>query len=385
MPLRQKSGILALQMRTNASELSLIQQIRLRTGVAGGEIRLGIGDDCALLRPRAGEEIAITTDFSLENVHFRLDWHPPQSVGHRSLARGLSDLAAMGARPIGALLSLALPAELTVAEQGGRSWAELFLDGFLALAGAFKVPLIGGDTAQSASTDHAGSAQSGVAADVVLLGGVKRGCALRRSGARPGDLIYVTGALGGAAAELLSLGREPDCFRHLTAAPAAGTGSTRRFGHAAESASAHPHLYPEPRVAVGRKLVGLATAAIDLSDGISADLRHICEESGLSAVIQNLLVHPLAIEAESGGWTPSALKLALDGGEDYELLFTAAPQTTIPKALAGVAIHAIGEMRRRGRGRPMIQLGVETGRGRTRLVPVEPGGWEHFRHGAGPP
>ena len=178
-----------------AGERELIAAIRKRASQLprnSGIVSLGIGDDCAVLRPRRGEEIVVTTDLSLENVHFRRDWHPPQSVGHRCLARGLSDLAAMGARPEAAFLSLALPAELT------GKWMEGFFNGLMALAERSRVPLAGGDLAKS----------SFVIADIVLLGSVPTGRALLRSSARAGDLIYVTGALGGAAAELRALGRQ---------------------------------------------------------------------------------------------------------------------------------------------------------------------------------
>ncbi|MGH8013832.1 MAG: thiamine-phosphate kinase, partial [Candidatus Binataceae bacterium] len=152
-------------------------------------LTLGIGDDCAIIKPARGEELLITTDLSLENVHFRRDWHPPESIGHRCLARGLSDLAAMGARPEAALLSLALPPELR-----GR-WMERFFDGLLALALRYSVPLAGGDIAQSPARGH--DARRGLAmADMVLLGSAAAGCGMRRSGAQPGDGIYVTGALG---------------------------------------------------------------------------------------------------------------------------------------------------------------------------------------------
>ena len=189
-----------------AGERELIATIRSRAGrlLAGasksGILTIGIGDDCAVLRPRRGDELVVTTDLSLENVHFRRDWHQPQSVGHRCLARGLSDLAAMGARPEAAFLSLALPAELTGA------WLQGFLDGLMELAERYRVPLAGGDMAKSASGMH-GARGGLVVADIVLLGSVPRGKSLLRSGARAGDVIYVTGSLGGSAAELLELQR----------------------------------------------------------------------------------------------------------------------------------------------------------------------------------
>src|SRR6185312_5871016 len=205
------------------SEGALIAAIRrnARASRRSPELRLGIGDDCAVLRPAQAEEIVVSTDFSLEGVHFRREWHSPESVGHRCLARGLSDVAAMGAKPVAAFLSMALPKELVGA------WSERFLDGLLALADRYKVPLAGGDTARSLGP---------ACFDIVLLGTVKRGRAWLRSGAKAGDEIYVTGALGGAAAELLALERAP-----------------RRFAGLKNAALDHPHFFPEPRLAVAAK------------------------------------------------------------------------------------------------------------------------------------
>jgi thiamine-monophosphate kinase len=320
---------------TALGERELIASIRSRAEQLGrrknGIVTLGIGDDCAVLRPRRGKELVVTTDLSLENVHFRRDWHPPQSVGHRCLARGLSDLAAMGARPEAAFLSLALPAELT------GKWMDGFLTGMTALAELHRVPLAGGDMARSRT----------VVADIVLLGSLPKGKALLRSGAQPGDVIYVTGALGGSAAELRALESRPADFR-------------------GRSKVGHPHLYPEPRLAAGRRLVrdGLATAAIDVSDGLSTDLSHLCEESGVAAEID---AEALPIDARA------TLEQALHGGEDYELLFTASPKTVVPNQLGGVLTHAIGRMKKRGKG-PQVEL-VHGG---TRSA-LTAAGWEHFR------
>jgi thiamine-monophosphate kinase len=320
--------------KAEAAERELIAGIRRRADQLlmgrrkSGILTLGIGDDCAVLRPRRAKEIVVTTDLSLENVHFRRDWHPPQSVGHRCLARGLSDLAAMGARPEAAFLSLALPSELTGA------WMDGFLDGFMALAKRYRVPVAGGDLAKSPT----------VVADIVLLGSVVRGKALLRSRARAGDLIYVTGALGGSAAELSALERKPGDF-------------------VGKNKLGHPHLYPEPRLAAGRKLTRLATAGIDLSDGLSTDLAHLCEESGLAAEID---ADALPVDARA------TLEQALHGGEDYELLFTASPKTAVPSQLGGVLTHAIGRMKKPGKG-PQVQLD----RGGKRIA-LAAGGWEHF-------
>jgi thiamine-monophosphate kinase len=340
-------------------ERALIAAIRARTrGAARGtrrELRLGIGDDCAVVRMRPDEEIVVTTDFTLEGVHFRRDWHTPESVGHRCLARGLSDLAAMGARPVAAFLSLAVPRELLKARRG-KSWVERFLDGLLALAERYGVPLAGGDTARAVER---------ACFDIVLLGAVKRGHAWLRSGAKAGDLIYVTGALGGSAAELLALERKP-----------------RRFAALTKTAAGHPHLFPEPRVVVAEKLAarrvgGAIHSAIDVSDGLSTDLAHICEESSLSAELDAaaIPVHRLALEAERKGWVGSAMELALNGGEDYELLFTAASEAGVPRRVAGVEVRRIGRMvPKKARGARVMMRDVD---GRARVFEAK--GWEHFR------
>ena len=317
-------------------ELALIESIRRASGVRPlGRVRLGIGDDCAILRPPPGHEILVTTDFCLEGRHFRRDWHTPESVGHRCFARGLSDLAAMGAKPLAAFLSLAIPAGLE------KKWLDRFFVGLRGLADEFRVPLAGGDTAQSPS-EH-------IQADIVLLGSAPAGRALQRSTARAGDLIYVTGSLGGAAAELLSLAAIPSTARRPSA--------TR----------AHPHLFPTQRLKVGAALLrrSLATACIDISDGLSTDLQHLCDASGLSAEIwlDRLPIHPIA----SGD-----LKLALHGGEDYELLFAAPPSTKLPRSIANVSVTRIGSFTRRA-AKPSIAAIDRAGQ----RSPLIPAGWEH--------
>ncbi len=157
---RTHSGINA-----GRGELALLAELRKRAArSSAGGLRLGIGDDCALLAPRRGEELAVTTDLSIDGHHFRLNWHQPEAVGHRALARGLSDLAAMGARPVAAFLSLGLPRSLTKTTGRRSSWVECFLDGFLALAEAHNTPLAGGDLAESPVA----------VADIVLVGAVPR-------------------------------------------------------------------------------------------------------------------------------------------------------------------------------------------------------------------
>jgi thiamine-monophosphate kinase len=333
------------------SEQALLRHIRDRAAQASlSTLRLGIGDDCALLRPRSGEELAVTTDLSIAGRHFRLDWHQPESIGHRVLARGLSDLAAMGARPLAAFLSLGLPRELTTApaRRGVQSsWFSRFLDGLLALAAAHKTPLAGGDLSESHLP----------IADIVLIGAVPRGKALRRSTARPGHLLYVTGALGGAAAALARL-------QKLAAAQPARR-QPPRIPKKLEAQLA-PHLYPQPRVAQGLWLVrhGLASAAMDISDGLSTDLAHLCEESGVAAEVNAaaLPIHPAA-----------TLDQALNGGEDYELLFTAPPIALLPRKVGGVSITPIGRILKSRLGRAAVTLLTAQG-----PRPLKPQGWEHF-------
>jgi thiamine-monophosphate kinase len=343
--------MLGLTMKKAMGELELIERIRSGwgrekpTASRNRRLALGIGDDCAILRPPAGHEILVTTDFTLEGRHFRREWHPPESVGHRALARGLSDLAAMGARPVAAFLSLALPAEMLTTREG-RHWVERFFFGLQELARRAAVSLAGGDTAESPC--------GLVLADIVLVGSAPAGRALRRSGGRPGDVLYVTGELGGAAAELAEMERR-------------GKGKPRRF--AASMPGEHPQMYPEPRLPVGLTLLRrkLATAAIDLSDGLSTDLTHLCHESGVGAEIveEALPIHPLA--RKTAGSEP--LRMALHGGEDYELLFAALPSARVPRSLAGVPITRIGHLVRGG------AISILGPAGKRRL---EPGGWEHF-------
>jgi thiamine-monophosphate kinase len=338
----------------SAGELSLLQQIRGRVALGpGGAVRLGIGDDCALLRVRPGEEIAITTDLSIAGRHFRLDWHPPESVGHRALARGLSDLAAMGARPLAAFLSLGLPRELTRTPGRGQSWLARFYDGLLALAKRHNTPLAGGDLAESPVP----------IADIVLIGAVPRGKALLRSGARPGDLLYVTGSLGGASAGLTRLAELAAALEQ--GQPQAGRRQTLKIPQKL-AALLGPHLYPQPRLAQGQSLLRrhLASATIDLSDGLSTDLAHLCAESRVAAEVDASLL-PLSPGA--------SLPQALHGGEDYELLFTAPPSVRLPQSIGGVPITRIGRILRTRAHRPQIALLTPQGQ-----QPLIRQGWEHF-------
>lgn len=328
-------------------ELAILRQIRARAAsTLTNSLHLGIGDDCALISPRPGENLALTTDLSIAGRHFRLDWHQPESVGHRALARGLSDLAAMGARPIAAFLSLGLPCEL--AHSNRRiSWLQRFLDGFLTLAMNHKTPLAGGDLSESPIA----------LADIVLIGAVPRGKAILRSGARPGHLVYVTGSLGGSASALARLAE----FAQSQSAQL----NPPRIPKRLQSVLA-PHLFPQPRIPQGLFLQrrSLASSAIDLSDGLSTDLAHICEESRVAAEIDPALlpIHPAATMTQ-----------ALHGGEDYELLFTAPPTARIPKQIANIPITKIGRILPARQNRPAVNLLTPQG---TEALTAQ--GWQHF-------
>jgi thiamine-monophosphate kinase len=338
-PLHQYLG-LAYSSAVAISEKALIGQVRRMAGPAKNpDVLTGIGDDCAVLRmvPRSGKptDILVTTDFTLEGIHFRRDWHSAESVGHRCLARGLSDIAAMGGEPVAAFLSLALPRHLP------HSWVGRFARSLISLAERYGVTLAGGDTAES---------PNGILADIVVVGTVPKGKAVLRSGARPGDRIYVSGELGGSAAAVWRMRKRPK--RKL---------NPREYPR---------HFFPEPRIELGRILreKGLASAMIDTSDGLSTDLAHICEESGVGAEIQ-----AEAIPRASVGkpLREVELQFALHGGEDYELLFTAPRGKRIPSRIAGIPITQIGHITRQRKIFLMNHGGVG--------YELPPQGWEHFR------
>jgi len=297
--------------RAASSEEQIIARIRRRAGLPrGGSIVLGIGDDCAIFRPRgSNEDLLFTTDMLIEGTHF-LRAHQPADVGWKALARGLSDIAAMGGEPRFCLVSLA------VAPWAGPRWIDGFYKGLLALASRESAPLAGGDLS------HADR----VMCDIVVCGSVPRGLALRRDGARPGDAICVSGALGGAA---------------------------WRLAHRRRPAR------PQPRLAFGRFLREKlhATAAMDLSDGISLDLRRLAKASHLAAAITAPPRHRRA-----------TIQQALHGGEDYELLFTLRPTARIPSEFAGVPLTRIGTMRKGPAGAVTLDG-----------VPLDPLGYDHFR------
>jgi thiamine-monophosphate kinase len=310
-----------------------IQRSRIRGKAAVAPwLVTGIGDDCAVFHSPAALDLLVTTDFSLENIHFRREWHSPQSVGHRCLARGLSDIASMGGTPHSAFLSLALPAKLP------QPWVDRFIDGLLKLARKHGVTLAGGDTSES---------PFGILADIVVLGAVPKGKAVLRSGARPGDKIYVTGVLGASAAALACL----------------------YSGKKIKQAQFLRHFFPEPRVRVGQMVRQeiKPSAMIDISDGLSTDVSHICEASGVGAEIWQSAI-PRATAGNAA--RPVALEFALHGGEDYELLFTAGPRIAVPERITGVPITCVGRIIRR----KQISLIAESGLARR----LEARGWQHF-------
>lgn len=285
------------------SEFEIIA--RFFTRPAPGAV-LGVGDDAALVRGGHGMDLAVATDMLVAGRHFLLDTDP-RRLGHKALAVNLSDLAAMGAQPRWALLALALP-------EADEAWLAAFAEGFLGLARSHGVELVGGDTTHGPLN-----------VCVTVLGEVPDGAALRRDGARPGDDIWVSGTLGDGALALANLRQQAALAPH-------------------EAALVLPRLEtPEPRVALGIALRGIAHSAIDISDGLAADLGHILERSGLAATVEAARL-PLSepLRARPG----DALGWALAGGDDYELCFTAPPGVReVVEALGrdlGVALTRIG-------------------------------------------
>ena len=290
-------------------------------------VALGIGDDAALLRPSAGMELAVSTDLLLEGRHFRAG-ADARKLGHKALAVNLSDMAAMGAAPRWATLALALPAM-------NEAWLEEFAGGFFALAARFGVELIGGDTTRGP-----------LSVCITILGEVPAGLALFRAGARPGDDIWVSGELGGAALALAKPG---------------SAAAARRLDE------------PEPRVELGERLRGLASAAIDVSDGFAQDLGHILERSGVGAIVEYELL-PRSADVREIQDRKLQAQLLLCGGDDYELAFTA-PQANRAElqALATdlkLALSRVGSVQG---GEPRLQV-LDAGGG-----PMPVGrGFDHF-------
>jgi len=310
-------------------EFGLIERIRraaARSRTCNAAVVLGIGDDAAILRSRRGEDVVVTTDAVVEGVHFRFATQSPRAVGRRALVANLSDLAAMGARPLGCLLALAAPPDLALRILDG------LLAGILHEAVAHACPLVGGNVVRARETQLA----------ITAVGAVARGRALTRRGARTGDRILVTGTLGGAALEVARAER--------------GAGRVRRV--------------PAPRIRAGRALARVrgVGACIDVSDGLEADLAHLLDPVGLvGALDPERIPRPPGFDAACRRFGLDPVALARGGGEDYELLFTLRPRAPSAQTLArrlGVPVTEIGRVVRLPGGSP--------GRG------FSPRGYRHF-------
>ncbi|HLY63380.1 MAG TPA: thiamine-phosphate kinase [Terriglobia bacterium] len=324
-------------------------------------LHLGIGDDAALVEPRAGRELILTTDLSIEDVHFLPQFHPPRAVGHRALARSLSDVAAMGGIPRFALISLAISRRTT------QAWLEEFYAGVFALARRFAVAVVGGDTA---------IVSGATTVDATVLGEVAKGKAILRSGARPGDQLFVSGRLGLSALGLRSIEQRAErAIRKKGLRDAVRT--TGKLNDALQA-----HFYPEPRCHLGRFLgqKNLASSLIDLSDGLSTDLARLSEASHVGARVWAERIPVPASVTLGGSNHDDALSLALNGGEDYELLFTVPSRKVpqVPREYRGVPLHHIGEIRRA----KTILLKLPGGK----EVALWPLGYDHFKKlGFAPP
>lgn len=319
-------------MNPPLGEFALIARYCSRTARSA---LLGVGDDAALLPVAPGHALAAACDMLVEGRHFFADV-APEALGHKALAVNLSDLAAMGARPRWALLALALP-------QADAAWLERLMAGFYALAARFGVELVGGDTTRGPRN-----------LCVTVLGEAPAEQALRRDAARQGDDVWVSGALGGAALAL----------RHAL-------GEVRLDAAAAALARARLE-WPQPRVELGLALRGLAHAAIDISDGLAADLGHILERSGVGATLEWARI-PLE-PALAGLDSPLALRCALAGGDDYELCFTA--PAAHREAIAALATRLGLPLARIGRIEAAPGLRVLDAAGRALALPAR--GFDHF-------
>jgi len=322
----------------------LIERIRKRIPSSRSKLlRVGIGDDAAVLRTSPGMEWVLTCDQFIEGVHFLAGVHPPNAVGYKALARATSDIAAMGARPRLFLLGMALPAART-----GR-WLDGMLGGMARAAKQLGLTLAGGDTARATS------AKGGVALGVTVLGEIRSGQAVRRSGARPGDAVFVTGQLGAAqlGLELVLRGmhRQARWHRFLAA-----------------------HYYPKIQVELGQWLArrGLVSAMMDLSDGLSTDLSRLCRASGVGSLLYGDKI-PAVLIPKGLQKIGDARQLALHGGEDYGLLFTVPERSVvrIPRAMYGTRITRIGEI--------VAGRGVRISGAGGRASKLAPRGWDHFK------
>lgn len=326
------------------SEFEFIDSLRRRFGA-------GIGDDAAVIRPSAGKEIVITADLLVEDIDFRRTTAPALLLGHKALAVSLSDIAAMGARPRWCLISIGVPDDVWQTE-----FVDQFYEGLGNLAGRYDVQLIGGDTSRTSEK---------IVIDSIVLGEKSAGTTVKRAGAQPGDQIFVTGSLGGAAAGLRLIERGA----HLAEQNLADEDS-QKIDHVLLR-----QLRPDARVGWGMVLgeERLATSMIDVSDGLSSDLNHLCRASGVGALIaSSLLPIDHQVVELCGRRALDPLQLALHGGEDFELLFTVKPGdlARLPRRVDGVQITRIGEVRT-----PTEGVRISEG---SRIWELNPGGWKHF-------
>lgn len=322
-------------------EFDLIERIRMRTATKRADVRLGIGDDGAVLAMPAAHELVVCTDTLIGGVHFPLETSA-QAIGWKSLAVNLSDLAAMGAAPAWATLALTLPA-------ADAAWVDAFADGFAALAREYRLALVGGDMTRGP-----------LAITVTAHGFIPEGCALRRGGAKCGDLVFVTGTLGDAAAGLAVLDHNPS---HVITLREAAWDLRQQVIARLER--------PVPRVAHGIVLRALASACIDVSDGLIADLGHVCVASGVGAEIElNRLPASSALLGLFEAEARAMFQLA--GGDDYELCFCVSPERA-ERAIDGLA--QIGGATCIGRLVEGSGVRVFDGNGHALAVPR---GWEHF-------
>jgi thiamine-monophosphate kinase len=312
----------------------------------------GIGDDAAVIRQFNGSDTVITADLLVEDIDFRRASMQPPLLGHKALAVSLSDIAAMGARPRWAMLSLGIPGDVW-----HTGFVDEFYEGFFALADYYGVALIGGDVSRTPER---------IVIDSIVLGEAASDSAVGRRGARPGDHIFVTGTLGGSAAGLRLLER---------GARLGEKAKHRRQARVVRELLLR-QLRPLPRVEWGEWLghASLATAMIDLSDGLSSDLAHLCEESGVGASVEvaRIPVDPY-VATICGRRALDPLMLALHGGEDFELLFTIRPRDLrwLPRSMARVPVTYLGDITKKS-GRITLVEG-------SRQWTLEPEGFEHFK------
>ncbi len=312
----------------------------------------GIGDDAAVIKQITGRDTVVTTDLLVEDIDFLRAAISPQQLGHKALAVSLSDIAAMGARPRWSLLSLGIPQDIW-----NSDFVDSFFEGFFALAKKYDVKLVGGDVLSTAEK---------ITVDSIVIGECRGGQAILRSGAKPGQQLFVTGLLGASAAGQRMIERGA----HF------GDGHSNDDLWDVVKELMLRQLSPEPRVGWGL-LLGqerLASALIDISDGLSSDLHHLCVESKVGAVIESHLlpIDPLVTRI-CGRRALDPLILALNGGEDFELLFTVTPENVsrLPRKVDGVPITRIGEIK-------ATEAGVRLVEG-SRISDLQPQGWEHFR------